>query len=46
MRIHSSAVVDPAAAQLAESALQRAVELAPPENQAPQRALDDLRAGL
>ena len=44
--ISGAAVVDPAAAQLAESALQRAVELAPPENQAPQRALDDLRAGL
>jgi tetratricopeptide (TPR) repeat protein len=44
--ISGAAVVDPAAARLAESALQRAVELAPPENQAPQRALDDLRAGL
>ena len=44
--VSSSAAVDRAAAQLAESALQRAAELAPPENQAPQRALDDLRAGL
>ncbi|MEZ4771392.1 MAG: tetratricopeptide repeat protein [Caldilineales bacterium] len=37
---------DGASARLAESALQRAAELAPPENEAPQRALQDLRAGL
>ena len=42
----STPVTDLASAQLAESALQRAVELAPAENQAPQRALEDLRAAL
>ena len=42
----SSPVTDLASAQLAESALRQAIELAPPENQAPQRALDDLLAAL
>lgn len=37
---------DPAAAQPAQRALERAVELAPPETQAPQRALEELLAAL
>lgn len=40
------AIVDPELARLAESALERAVELAPPDSEAPSRALGDLRAAV